>query len=128
MGWTRDKCKGCRTPSFEDWSSTPLPSVTMGPMAASMINDLLAQPVSLGGQPSLGRFLVVSYSFHFPLMENDDGVRGLKCGILFSNLTLNLSTTLSVTYLVCPLFFMMPFIYKYSTKNPETLTKQLYLH
>ena len=41
----------------------------MGLLAASMINALLAEPVSLGGQPCLGRFAVVPYSFHFQVMD-----------------------------------------------------------
>ena len=41
------------------------PSVLSLVSVASLINALLAWSVSFGGQPSLGRFVVVSYSFHF---------------------------------------------------------------
>ena len=34
----------------------------------SLISALLAWSVSFGGQPSLGRFVVVPYSFHFLIM------------------------------------------------------------
>ena len=34
-------------------------------LCLSLINALLAWPVSFGGQPSLGRFVVVPHSFNF---------------------------------------------------------------
>ena len=36
-----------------------------GLVVASLIYALLAWSVSFGGRPSLGRFVVVPYSFHF---------------------------------------------------------------
>jgi hypothetical protein len=40
-----------------------------GLFVASLINALLASSVSFGGQPSLGRFVVVPNSFHFLIMN-----------------------------------------------------------
>ena len=43
--------------------------VIIGLFVASLINALLAWSVSFGGQPSLGRFVVVPYSFTFLIIE-----------------------------------------------------------
>ena len=55
------------------WTDTPIYVVELrssfrvifGLFVASLINALLAWSVSFGGWPSLGRFVVVPYSFHF---------------------------------------------------------------
>ena len=55
------------------WTDTPTSAVELcssfrvifGLFFASLINALLAWSVSFGGWPSLGRFVVVPYSFHF---------------------------------------------------------------
>ena len=52
------------------WSfAAPLIRVNFGIFVASLINALLAWSVSFGGQPSLSRFVVVPYSFHFLIMD-----------------------------------------------------------
>ena len=59
------------------WTDTPISAVELcsyfrvifGLIVASLINVLLAWSVSFGGQPSLGRFVVVPYSFHFLMMD-----------------------------------------------------------
>ena len=43
--------------------------VIFGLFVASLSNDLLAWSVSFGGQPSLGRFSMVPYSFHSFTMD-----------------------------------------------------------
>ena len=43
--------------------------VIFGLFVASLNNSLLAWSVSFGGKPSLGRFVVVSYYFHFLIMD-----------------------------------------------------------
>ena len=43
--------------------------VIFGLFVASLINALLAWSVSFGGQPSLGKFVVVPYSFYFLIMD-----------------------------------------------------------
>jgi hypothetical protein len=43
--------------------------VIFGLFVASLINALLAWAVSFGGQPSLGRFVVVPYYFHFLITD-----------------------------------------------------------
>ena len=45
------------------------PLWSCGLFVASLINALLAWSVSFGGQPSLGRFVVMPYSFHFLIMD-----------------------------------------------------------
>ena len=59
------------------WTDTPISAVELyssfrvifGLFVASLINALLAWSVSCGGRPSLGRFVVVPYSFHFIIMD-----------------------------------------------------------
>ena len=59
------------------WTDTPISAVELcssfnvifGLFVASLINALLAWSVSFGGWHSLGRFVVVSYSFHFLIMD-----------------------------------------------------------
>ena len=59
------------------WTDTPISAVEfrssfrdiIGLFVASLNNALLASSVSFGGQPSLGRFVVVPYSFHFKIMD-----------------------------------------------------------
>ena len=59
------------------WTDTPIAAVELcssfrvifGLFVASLINALLARSVSFGGRPSLGRFVVVPYSFHFFIMD-----------------------------------------------------------
>lgn len=55
--------------SPELWDLCSSSRVTIGLLAASLINALLARPVGLGGRPWLGRFAVVPYSLHFQLMD-----------------------------------------------------------
>jgi hypothetical protein len=43
--------------------------VIFGLFVAPLINAFLAWSVNFGGQPSLGRFVVVPYSFNFLLMD-----------------------------------------------------------
>ena len=43
--------------------------VIFGLLVASLINALLAWSVNFGGRPSLGRFVVVPYSFHFFILD-----------------------------------------------------------
>lgn len=43
--------------------------VTIGLFVASLNNTLLARPVSLGGQFSLGKFAVVPNSLHFQMVD-----------------------------------------------------------
>ena len=59
------------------WTDTPISAaelcssfgVVFGLNVASLINALLAWSVSSGGRTSLGRFVVVPYSFHFLIMD-----------------------------------------------------------
>ena len=59
------------------WTDTPISAVELcssfrvifGLFVASLINALLAWSVSFGGRPSLGRFVVVPYSFHVLIMD-----------------------------------------------------------
>ena len=59
------------------WTDTPISAVELcssfrvifGLFVASLINALLAWSVSFGGRPSLGRFVVVPYHFHFLIMD-----------------------------------------------------------
>ena len=59
------------------WTDTPISSVELcssfrvifGLFVASLINVLLALSVSFGGRHSLGRFVVVPYSFHSLIMD-----------------------------------------------------------
>ena len=43
--------------------------VIFGLIVASLMNAVLAWFVSFGGRPSLGRFVVVPYSFNFLIMD-----------------------------------------------------------
>ena len=43
--------------------------VIFGLFVVSLINTLLAWSVRFGGLPSLGRFVVVTYSLHFLIMD-----------------------------------------------------------
>ena len=43
--------------------------VIFGLFVPSLINALLVWSVSFGGRPSLGRFVVLPYSFHFLIMD-----------------------------------------------------------
>ena len=43
--------------------------VIFGLIVASLIDALLAWSVSFGGRPSLGKFVVVQYSFNFLIMD-----------------------------------------------------------
>ena len=59
------------------WTDSPISAVELcssfnvifGLFVASLINALLAWSVSFCGRPSLGRFIVVPYSFHFLIMN-----------------------------------------------------------
>ena len=59
------------------WTDTPISAVELcssfrvifGLFVASLINALLAWSMSFGGQPSLGRFVVVPFSFSFLIMD-----------------------------------------------------------
>ena len=59
------------------WTDTPIStvelcrsfSVIFGLFVASLINALLAWSMSFGGEPSLGWFVVVPYSFNFLIMD-----------------------------------------------------------
>ena len=59
------------------WTDTPISVVELcssfriifGLFVVSLINALLAGTVSFGGRPSLGRFVVVPYSFSFLRMD-----------------------------------------------------------
>ena len=59
------------------WTDTPISAVELcssfrvifGLLVASLINALLAWSVSFGGRRSLGRFVVVPYSFLFFIMD-----------------------------------------------------------
>ena len=59
------------------WTDTPISAVELcssfrvifGLFVASLINARLAWPVSFGGRPSLGRLVVVPYSFNFLIMD-----------------------------------------------------------
>ena len=59
------------------WTDTPISAlelcssfrVIFGLFVASLINALLVWSVSFGGRPSLGRCVVVPYSFHFLIMD-----------------------------------------------------------
>ena len=58
------------------WTDNPISAVELcssfrvifGLFVASLINALLAWSMSFGGRPSLGRFVVVPYSFYFLIM------------------------------------------------------------
>ena len=59
------------------WIDTPTSAVELcssfrvifGLFVASLINVLIAWSMSFGGRPSLGRFVVVPYSFNFLIMD-----------------------------------------------------------
>ena len=59
------------------WTDTSISAVELcsssrfifGLFVASLINALLAWSVSFGGWPSLGRFVVVSYTFNVLIMD-----------------------------------------------------------
>ena len=59
------------------WTDTPISAVELcssfrvlfGLFVASLIHALLTWSVGFGGQPSLGRFVVVPYSFNFFIMD-----------------------------------------------------------
>ena len=59
------------------WAGTPISAVEIfssfrvifGLFVASLINALLARSVNFCGRPSLGRFVVVQYSFYFFIMD-----------------------------------------------------------
>ena len=59
------------------WTDTPISAVELcssfrvifGLLVASLNNTLLAWSVSFDGRPSLGRFVVVPYSFNFLIMD-----------------------------------------------------------
>lgn len=62
-------------------------NLSIGLLVASKINALLVLSVSLGGQPSLGRFAVVHYSFHFLKMVPHEifKARDIFCFVLHHN-------------------------------------------
>ena len=59
------------------WTDTPISTVELCSsfrvifdlFVASLINAFLAWSVGFGGRPSLVRFVVVPYSFHFLIMD-----------------------------------------------------------
>ena len=75
-----------------------------------LINALLAWSVSFCGRPSLGRFVVVPYCFHFLIMDLMVLCGMFKVSDLFlePNPDLYFSTTLSLTCLESSLVFMVP--------------------
>ena len=87
--------------------------------------------VSLGGRPCLGRFAVVPYSFHFPMMDWTEAQWDLQslgdffitspCFIPLHNFIPDLSGVfLGLHDAVCSL--------RFSKKNSEDFTEQLYLY
>ena len=88
------------------WTYTPISAVELcssfrvifGLFVASLMNALLARSVSFGGRPSLGRFVVVPYSFHF---FNNGFNDALWADLYFS-------TTLSLACLESSLVFIVP--------------------
>ena len=51
------------------WSYGQILRVIFGLFVPSLINALLAWSMSFGGWPSLGRFVVVPYSFHCLIVD-----------------------------------------------------------
>jgi hypothetical protein len=105
------------------WTDTPISAVELfssfrvifGLFVASLINVLLAWSVCFGWWPSLGRFVLVPYSFNFLIMDLMV-LRGMfKVSYIFlePNPDLYFSTTLSLTCLESSLVFILPLAWLY---------------
>ena len=76
--------------------------VIFGLFVASLINALLVWSVSFGGQPSLGRFVVVPYSFNFLRKDLMVLRRMFKVSNIFYNPTLISITQPNTSPQLCP--------------------------
>lgn len=64
-GVMTNSCPGQIFPPDLCWST----KVNMGSLVDSLSNIILTWQVNLGGQPCLGQFVVVPYSFYFYMMD-----------------------------------------------------------